>query len=154
MGIEILKFIDSVVLVLASNSTKRKSIVKKIVVTLIIITVIFASYFYLLHSHIAFEEVRVSNEAEEVKAVYVNVTGDPLCAKLYKLDQMDNNRPVVSKTPLFIALPNGAPSPVEGALGYADNVYMLKGYNYLYEERNRLTGATKTSPSHRFDVIA
>lgn len=122
-------------------------------VLLIILALLIAGYLYLFQPHITFEEVRVSNQPGNVTAVFVNVTGDPLCAKLYKLDHMDNHKPVASKDPLFIALPNLAPSPVRGNLGYADNIYSLKGYNYQYVTRNRLAGTTKTRPSHRFDVI-
>ena len=113
-----------------------------------------AGYIFLFQPHVSFEEVRISNQLKEVNAVFVNVTGDPLCAKLYKLDRMDNNKPVASDTPFFITLPDGAPSPIGGNLGYADNIYVLRGYAYQYEEKNLLTGASNTMPSYRFDVIA
>ena len=126
---------------------------KKLIVVLIIIAAVVAGYFYLFQPHITFKEVRVSNEPEKVKAVFVNVTGDPLCAKLYKLERMDNDKPVASNEPLFLALANDIPSPEDGKLAYTDNIFILKGYSYRFEEHNKLTQSTKTSPSHRFDVI-
>lgn len=127
---------------------------KKLIVVLIIVAVITAGYFYIFQPHITFQEVRVSNQPEEVKAVFVNVTGDPLCAKLYKLERMDNDKPVASSEPLFLALPDGMASPEEGKLAYTDNIFMLKGYSYRFEEHNKLTQSAKTSTSHRFDVVA
>lgn len=127
---------------------------KKLIVMLIIVAAVTAGYFYLFQPHITFQEVRVSNQPEEVKAVFVNVTGEPLCAKLYKLERMENDKPVAGNDPLFLALANDMPSPDEGKLAYTDNVFILKGYSYRLEEHNKLTKSTRTSPSHRFDVIS
>lgn len=127
---------------------------KKFTIVFIIVVAILAGYFYLFKPQMTFEEVRASDKPEEVKAVFVNVTGDPLCAKLYVLDHMDNDKPVASNEPLFLALPNGMPSPEDSNLAYTDNIFILKGYRYQFEERNKLTKNTQTSASHRFDVIS
>lgn len=96
----------------------------------------------------------MSSKLHEVKAVYVNITGDPLCAKLYRLDRIEKGKPVSSDEPIFLALPKGLPSPDEGELAYSDNLFLIKGYRYQFKKRNKLTGNSKTSPSNRLDVIA
>jgi len=115
---------------------------------------IVVGYFYFFQPHITFEEVRVTYEPEEIKTVYVNVTGDPLCAKLYILDHMENNKPVASKEPLFLAMPMGVSSPEDGSLAYSDNIFVFKGYRYQLKENNKLTNDSRDLYSHRFDVIA
>ncbi|MHC4192299.1 MAG: hypothetical protein ACYSUB_21940 [Planctomycetota bacterium] len=127
---------------------------KKLFVVLTIVAVIFAGYLYLFRPHITLQEVRISNNPETVKAVYVNVTGDPLCAKLYRLGGTDNNKLEASKEPLFLALPNSIPSPEDGKLAYSDNVFIIKGYRYQFVQNNKLTGESKFTPSHSFDVVA
>lgn len=124
------------------------------IVLLLIAVVLIVGFSYLFQPHIAFEEVRMSNTPFEIKAVYVNITGDPLCAKLYRLERMEGRKPVASDKPIFPALPKGLPSPDEGELAYSDNIFLIKGYRYQFKERNKLTGNSKTSPSNRLDVIA
>ena len=119
-----------------------------------IVVVITVGYFYFFQPHITYKEVRVTYESEEIKAVYVNVTGDPLCAKLYILDHMENNKPVASKEPLFLAMPMGIPSPEDGGLAYSNNIFVFKGYRYQLKENNKLTNSSEELNSHRFDVIA
>ncbi len=124
------------------------------IVLLLIAVVLIVGFCYLFQPHIAFEEVRISNTPFEIKAVYVNITGEPLCAKLYRLERMEGSKPVASGEPIFLALPKGLPSPDEGELAYSDNLFLVKGYRYQFKERNKLTGKSKTSPSNRLDVIA
>jgi hypothetical protein len=120
----------------------------------VILAMFVAGYVFVFQPHVTFKEVLASNQPEEIKAVYMNVTGDPLCANLYKLDHMNNDEPVAGKDPLFLAMPEGIASPEAGNLAYSDNIFIFKGYKYQYEYRNRITGGTKITPSHRFDVIA
>lgn len=128
---------------------------KKIVLIFSIMIMVFiVGYGYLFQPHITFEEVRISNKPQEIKAVYVNITGDPLCAKLYRLERMEKGKPVASDEPIFLALPKDLPSPEDGKLAYSDNLFILSGYRRQFEERNKLTGKLKASPSNRFDVIA
>jgi hypothetical protein len=82
------------------------------------------------------------------------VTGDPLCAKLYRLAGTDKKKPVAGQEPLFLALPDSIPSPEDGKLAYTDNVFIIKGYRYQFVRNNKLTGESKFTPSHRFDVVA
>jgi hypothetical protein len=129
--------------------------VKKLgIVLLLIVVVLIVGLCYLFQPHIAFEEVRMSNTPFEIKAVYVNVTGDPLCAKLYRLERMEGSKPVASDKPIFLALPKGLPSPDEGKFAHSDNLFLINGYSYQFKERNKLTGNSKSSPSNRVDVIA
>lgn len=121
---------------------------------LIISATIVVGYCYLFQPHIAFVEVRISKKPNEMKAIYVNVTGDPLCAKLYRIERMKGDEPIAGNEPLFLALPKGMPSPEDGKFAYSGNLFLIEGYGYQYEERNKLTGKIKTTPSNRFDVIA
>lgn len=127
---------------------------KKIVLLLIVAVTLIVGYFYLFQPHMTFKEVRISSKPDEVDAVYVNVTGNPSCAKLYRLESMDNGKPVASDDPLFLAMPKGLPSPEDGKLACSDNLFLIKGYGYQFEERNKLTGHSKITPSNRFDVVA
>lgn len=127
---------------------------KKIVIIAVIVLTLLAGYLYLFQPHISFEEIRSSETPIEIKAVYVNVTGDPLCAKLYRLERMQENKPIASSEPLFLGLPDGMPSPEDGDLAYADNLFLIKGYGYQYAARNKLTGNSKMTPSNRIDVLA
>jgi hypothetical protein len=129
--------------------------VKKITLVLSTIAVaVLIGYCYLFRPYLAIKEVRISTNPEEIRAVYVNVTGNPLCAKLYRLERMEGDEPVASDDPIFLALPNSLPSPEDGNYAYSDNLFLLEGYRYQIEERNKLTGNKKTTPSNRFDVIA
>lgn len=120
---------------------------------LIAVTLI-VGFCYLFQPHLAFEEVRISDKPDEIKAVYVNITGDPLCAKLYRIERIEDGIPVSSDEPIFPALPENLPSPEDGKTAYSDNLFLIKGYRYQFKERNKLTGHSKTSPSNRVDVIA
>lgn len=120
----------------------------------IVVLIAAAGYFYFFKPYISLSEVRASSDPVELTAVFVNVTPDPSCIKLYKLDRMDDNVPVASNEPIVLALPEGMPSPENGKLAYSDNVFTLKGYSYKYVERNKFNNESNTSPSHRFDVIA
>jgi hypothetical protein len=111
-------------------------------------------YCFLFQPHIVLEKVRLSNKPVEIKAVYINMTGDPLCAKLYRIERMEDGKPVSSDEPLFLALPENLPSPEDGKTAHADNMFLIKGYRYQFSERNKLTGHSKTSHSNRLDVIA
>ena len=114
---------------------------KKIVLILSIITVaVILGYCYLFQPHITFKEVRNSNKPQEIRAVYVNITGDPLCAKLYRLERMEKGKPIASNEPIFLALPKNLPSPEDGELAYSDNLFILSGYRYQFEQRNILSG--------------
>lgn len=111
-------------------------------------------YLYIFQPYITFSEVRISNTPVEIKVVYVNVTGDPLCAKLYSLGSIKDNKPVATKEVFYLAMPDGIPSPEDGDLAVSDNMFLIKGYRYRLIEKNNLTGDSTKSPSHRFDVIS
>jgi hypothetical protein len=127
--------------------------VKKLILVILLAAIV-AAYVFLFRPHVDFKEARASDQVEEIIAVYVGVTGDPLCANLYKLKRMDDGKPVAGKDPLFLALPEGVLSPEAGNLAYSDNVFVLTGYEYKYESKNRITGEIETTPSHRFDVLS
>ncbi len=83
--------------------------------------------------------------------VYVNVTGESLCAKLYVFEGDDITNTI---HPIFPALPNNMLSPEDTNAAYHDNIFYLKGYDYLYVKENVLTGEKEEKDSYRFDVIS
>lgn len=118
------------------------------------VVAIAVAYIALFQPYVILEENRLTAQPVTVKTIFVNVTGDPLCAKLYKLDESVSGKLVASKEPLYLALPQDIPSPEDGAQAYSDNLFIVTGYPYEWIEKNRLTGATKITQSYRFDVIA
>ncbi|MBT1064087.1 hypothetical protein KJY73_10910 [Bowmanella sp. Y26] len=121
---------------------------------LITISIILAVFFWLFQPFSSFSEERLSSQPERVTVVYVTVTGDPQCTKLYKLDSWQDNKPIASKEPVLLALPERLPSPEDGDYAYADNVFELTGFRYQFQESNRLTGSVAVRPSNRFDLVA
>lgn len=137
-----------------SFPSKWKPVVKKIVLLLIVAVTFFVGYLFLFQPHITFKEVRISSKPDEIVAVYVNITGNPSCAKLYRLERMENGKPVASDDPIFLTMPKDLPSPEDGKLACTDNVFHMKGYGYQFEQHNKLTGHSRITPSNRFDVVA
>ena len=106
---------------------------------------------FLFKPYETLEEERTTNKLKTINTVYVNYTGDPLCAKLYQHKDGD-----ISKitTPIFLAIPEGMPSPDDGSTAYSNNVFNITGYEYKFVKRNLLTGNAEYSDSNRFDVIS
>ena len=119
---------------------------------IIILLVLLVGFVYLFEPYIDLSRERVSSKPSDVNAIYINVTGDASCAKLYKLS--NNAISKVTSEPLFLALPFNMPSPEDGEWAYADNVFRLKGYEYIWVEKNYLTNTRKETPAARFDVIS
>jgi len=128
---------------------------KKLLFFLIFILLSFSGfYIYLFEPYIEVSEKRVSTEYIVVDAVYINVTGDASCAKLYKISNKKSNSTKETKEPLFLALPAKMLSPEDGVWSYANNSFRLKGFEYYWIEKNILTNKLKQSPNARFDVIS
>lgn len=110
-------------------------------------------FVYLLEPHIELNRERASAKPIEIDTIYVNVTGEPGCAKLYRLDTGSKQTQVVTKIPVFVYLPEGMPSPVEGNYAYADNKFTLNGYEYKWVKKNAITGEIVEYPAARFDIV-
>lgn len=124
---------------------------KKIAILIVLVSIV--GSIYLFQPHIEFKEVRISTKPVEIEAIYVNLTGEPLCAKLYVVNHM-GNKPAASKEPLFLAMPKDIPSPNDGYLAHSENRFILKGYLYQFVKTNKLTNSLEEIPSHRFDVVS
>ncbi len=128
---------------------------KKITVLFLLVLLMLVGLFvYVLEPHIDLDRERVSTKPIEIDTIYVNVTGESGCAKLYKLDTANKENPVVTKTPVFVYLPEGIPSPEDGHYAYADNKFTLNGYGYKWVKKNIITGEKVEYPAARFDVVS
>lgn len=127
---------------------------KKISILFLLVLLLLVGLFvYLLEPHIELDRERVSTKPIKIDTIYVNVTGEPGCAKLYRLDTANKQSPVVTKIPVFVYLPEGMPSPEEGNYAYADNKFTLNGYEYKWVKKNAITGEKVEYPAARFDVV-
>jgi len=118
----------------------------KIIFSLFVLLFIVAA-FYLLVPLESLYEVRVTNKIENISVKYVNVTGEPNCAKLYEvIDGVDSAA--------FTAYPESLPAIEETSLAYSDNVFNIKGYRYNWIRENKLTGNKAITKSNRIDVSA
>ncbi len=117
----------------------------------IMVAVTVAFTIYILGPFTSYKEVRKGNKIREIKVVYVNVTGESLCAKLYTFEGDDITK---TRTPIFPALPSNMLSPEDTNAAYHDNIFYLKGYDYFYVKENVLTGEKEEKDSYRFDVIS
>jgi len=118
----------------------------KIVFSLFVLLFI-AAAFYMLVPLESLYEVRVTNKIESISVKYINVTGEPNCAKLYEvLDGADSA--------VFTAYPVTVPAIEETSLAYSGNVFNIKGYRYNWVRENKLTGNKKITKSNRIDVSA
>jgi hypothetical protein len=128
---------------------------KKIVILFALLSLTLAGLFvYLFEPYMELDRERISSDPIEIEVAYVNITGEPACAKLYKLDTSGKQRPEITKTPVFIYLPRGLPSPEDDSYAYADNKFTIKGYEYKWVEKNIITGKELESPAERFDVVS
>ena len=120
---------------------KKKHIIR------IVLVIFFAELaIYSLNPFENIIEQRASNNVETIKVIYVNITGNDNCAKLYKVADSP-------KEAVFPAYPQVIESIEETKLAYSDNVFILKGYSYNWVTKNSLTGSKVTEKSPRFDVI-
>ena len=123
-------------------------------VSVLVIFLILAGIFvYLFEPYITLDRERVSTTPIEIETIYVNVTGEPGCAKLYKLDMTNKQNPVTTNFPVFLYLPDDMASPENGNYSYSDNMFTLKGYEYKWVKKNLVTGKNVEYPAERFDVI-
>lgn len=127
-----------------------KTIIITFLVCLLIIT---GGLIYLFEPYIELNRERKSLKPIEIKVKYINVTGDGSCAKLYRLIQKNDQKEQLTHEPVFIALPLNMLSPEESVFAYSDNVFILKGYEYVWVEKNLFTGNRRQFPAARFDVI-
>lgn len=111
-------------------------------------------YVFVMQPYIVLEEVRVSDKPETVAAVYVNITGEPYCTKLYRVASNKGKKTADMNKPLFPALPVDIPAPDDDSHAYHDNVFILIGFSYKIVVKNLITGDEKARRSPRFDVTA
>ena len=134
----------------------KSSVLRKIITflgMLFLVTTV-GGYLLLFKPYLKLVRERISSKPVTVETVYVNVTGDSHCAKLYLLDQMVDGKPIITNKPLFLYLPINITSPINGELAVSDNIFVLKGYRYKWVETNLLTNTKREFPAARFDVIS
>lgn len=125
---------------------------KRIFIFLLIIVLILTGIIvFLFKPYINIEEVRTSNQLKVINTVFVNLTGDASCAKLYRYVGDDISS---ISSPIFSALPEGIPPPDEGPTAYSNNIFKLTGHEYHFVMKNILTGSTASQISNRLDVIS
>ena len=106
--------------------------IKKLALAFVFIIVsIILTFFYLLDFHLEAEHIRLNDKIVTIQAVYLNMTGDPICTKIYR---EDNGAGVVTNIPTDVPNPN-----YSGELINNDKLY-LKGYMYKWQETNIITG--------------
>lgn len=122
----------------------------KITIKLVLFIFVFlfiGASFYVLAPLEKLYEVRATNKIENIRAKYINITGESNCAKLYEVFDK-------SEKAVFSAYPDGVPAIEETSLAYSDNVFNIKGYRYHWIRENKLTGKKEITKSHRIDVSA
>ena len=92
---------------------------------------------------------RVDNQPVTIEVEYINVTGDPLCTKLYKVINGE-----VSDEGIFPNIPSDIPDPHDVAELTDGDRLSLTGYLYEWQEKNLITGNTQHRSVNQIDVIS
>lgn len=117
-------------------------------VSLIFGALLAAGLIWLVAPHVDTEEVRL-DELASLSVAYSNETADPLCTKLYEItDGRASDRPVFPRVAADLDDPNQDATLKEG------DRLVVRGYRYLWRERNRITGNESLRPTGRIDVVA
>ncbi len=124
------------------------------IVSLVVLFMLVGLFVYLFEPYVVLDRDRVSTIPIYVDTIYVNVTGEPGCAKLYRLNNTDDQNSVITQIPVFVYLPEGLPSPEDGNYAYSNNKFTLKGYEYKWVKKNVITGKKVEYPAARFDVLS
>ena len=123
---------------------------KALVVFMVMFCVCVLLYLYLAKPYESLREVRRGEAAVTFFAEYVNVTGDPNCAKLYVTNTELNT---VGQLAVFPAVADGLPAPDDGSYAYHGNRFKITGFPYDWIRSNSITGFEQRAPSRRVDVV-
>lgn len=118
------------------------------------IAVAAAIYVYVAEPHIAYREWRDNETPRVVSVVYVFYACGEDTPRLYEIVSDSDDQLRWSDEPTILALPRGLPSPEETNLAVNGNRFLLTGYGYRAERRNRLTGSVDPVRSTRFDLVS
>lgn len=113
-----------------------------------------ALYVYFAEPHIAYREWRITAKPETIDVLYIFYFCGEKFPRLYEIASVDGNWSEPDERPTTVALADGLPSPEDTELALHGNVFSLTGYRYQAEERNIMTGATRSFPATRFDVVS
>ena len=111
-------------------------------------------YVLIAKPYLSHREWRASTEPETIDVVYVLYACGDHSPRLYEIVSPEGDPVRWTDRPTFLSLPDGVPSPEDTEMALSGNVFHLKGYRYHAEERNILTGATRTRPASRFDLVS
>ncbi|MCP4342865.1 MAG: hypothetical protein GY799_29280 [Desulfobulbaceae bacterium] len=105
--------------------------IKKIALAFVfIIASIVLAFCYLLEMHMDGKHIRLNDNIVTIQAVYLNMTGDPKCTKIYR---EDNGAAIFTNIPADLPNPNCSDELVNN-----DKLY-LKGYMYKWQKINKIT---------------
>ena len=113
-----------------------------------------ALYVVVAKPYLSHREWRASTEPETIDVVYVLYACGDHSPRLYEVVSPEGEPVKWSDRPTILSLPEDVPSPEDTDLAVSGNVFHLTGYRYRAEERNLLTGATRTRPASRFDLVS
>jgi len=115
--------------------------------TLAIFLVLAIFFLLLLKPYKKYDLVRNKN-TDTLIVEYQNYTGDPICTKLYLVDNG-----TTSAIGILPHLPNDLIDPHSTDLSEGDKIE-LYGFRYAWEEKNLITGKVVKKRSGRFDLIS
>ncbi len=118
-----------------------------IVGTLLI--VISAAFVWLTTPYMSYETNRSTNEIVTITAEYLNITGDPLCSKLYEIIDGET-----SDKAIFPNMPKDIPDPHDMTVLKDGDRLKIRGYRYQWKARNLITGNIEARPAGMVDVVA
>ncbi len=118
----------------------------------VLVVVFFAAAAFAIWLFVPFtisEYVRVSEMPRQIRAQYIDIQGDPLCTKLYLIDESGQvGHGIFPRVANDIPDPNKMPSLQNG-----DQI-TLEGYFYEWKKTNKITGNIITKPVYQIDVIS
>ena len=113
-----------------------------------------ALYVVIAKPYLSHREWRASTEPETIDVVYVLYACGDHSPRLYQIVSPEGDPVKWTDRPTILSLPEGVPSPEDTELAVSGNVFHLTGYRYRAEERNILTGTTRTRSASRFDLVS
>jgi hypothetical protein len=124
-----------------------KTIIKWALV--LIVLLVFCVVVYLFVPYERYEYVRSKNQIQTVTVEYANMTGNPLCSKLYfVIDGEVTRQALLARLPSDIPDPNRVDQVIDGRR------LIVTGYPNLWRATNLITGSVKTRNTGLFDIVS